>query len=155
MKIKKAKSKKEFEKNFLFIKKIWKELFEIDFDKKIEKQRSDFYNSIILYIEEEWEIISSSQMIKVEKWYKLTNWIILEKEAYILWRIATLEKYRWKWLWTKLINFLLETAKKENIEDFYIPSELWNINYYANFWFETFWKSIKLGNSEYIYMKNI
>jgi len=154
MEIKKAISEKNLENNFLFFKNMWKKEFDIDFDKKIEKQRKEFYNSEIYFIEENWKIISSSQMIKIDKWYKLTNWMIIEKKAYILWRIWTLKEYRWKWFWTELIKFLLEIAKKENIKDFYIPSELGNVKYYSRFWFETFWKSIKLGNSEYIYMKN-
>jgi len=154
MKIQKATTKEEIKNNFLFFKKMWKEMFDIDFDKNYEKQFKTFENAKIYFISENEKIISSSQMMKVEKWYKLTNWIILEKKSYILWRIWTLEKYRWKWLGSKLIKFLLEISKEEKIKDFYIPSELWNTKYYAKFWFETFWKSIKLGNSEYIYMKN-
>ena len=154
MKIQKATTKEEIKNNFLFFKKMWKEMFDIDFDKNYEKQFKAFENAKIYFISENEKIISSSQMMKVEKWYKLTNWIILEKKSYILWRIWTLEKYRGRWLGSKLIKFLLEISKEEKIKDFYIPSELWNTKYYAKFWFETFWKSIKLGNSEYIYMKN-
>ena len=154
MKIQKAITEKDLENNFLFFKKMWKEMFDIDFEKNLEKQRGRFYKSEVYFIKDWDKIITSSQMEKFKIWDKLTNWFILEKEAYILWRIWTLKEYRWKWLGSKLIKFLLEVAEKEKIEDFYIPSELWNIKYYSRFWFKEFWKSVKLGNSEYIYMKN-
>ena len=155
MKIQKAIIEEEIQNNFLFFKKIWKESFNIDFEKNIEKHIKFMKESIIYFISEDEKIISSSQIAVFNKWKSLTNWKLIEETSYVLGRLGTLEEYRWKWLWWKLIKNFIKISKKENIKELYIPSELWNIKYYSRFWFEAFWKSVKLWNSEYIYMKYI
>ena len=155
MKIQKAITEEEIQNNFLFFKKMWKELFNIDFEKNIEKRLESFRNDNVYFISDGEKIISSSQIEVFNKWRSLTNWKLIEETSYVLGRLWTLEEYRWKWLWWKLIKNFIKISKEENIKELYIPSELWNVKYYSRFWFEAFWKSVKLWNSEYIYMKYI
>ena len=138
---------------FSFFKIMWKELFDIDFNNNFEKRKVEFNKSKVYYIKNSKQIKAAAQFIKVSKGYKLSNWIIIDKDAYILWRIWVLEKYRKQWLWTKLINHWIDEIKKEWISIIYIPSEINNIDYYSKFWFTTIWKSGQIWNTIWIYMK--
>ncbi len=146
-------SEKEIEKCFDFFKKMWKELFDVDL-KRERVVKKLLEKSIVYWIYKDEKIISAVQFVKCLKWETLTSWYVVNTNAYILWRIWTLHKFRKKWYWSSLITHWLKEIEKLWIKDFYIPSELSNIEYYQKFWFTEFWKEQILWNTKYIYMKN-
>ena len=154
MNINTAKNRNEYKLCFDFIKKLWKDEFEIDFNLNLKKQYQSFLNSDIYFIEENWKIIAIIQLAKVEKWFKTKDWIIPEKDCYFLWRIWVSKKYRNIWHWSKLINFWIEKIKKGWIKLIYLSSEINNIKYYFIFWFKKVSdEAKKVWNTSAIYMK--
>jgi len=148
-----VKSNNELKRCFSFFKVMWKELFDIDFNKDIDKRKKEFDRSLVYYIGDNIKILAAIQFIKVKKWYVLSNWIEINKDAYILLRIWVLKEYRNKWLWSKLMKYWIQKIYDSWITIIYIPSEINNVNYYSKFWFEVFWKDWPIGNTRWIYMK--
>ena len=155
MKINIATSENEYKECFEFIKKLWKDEFEINFELNLEKQYQSFIKSNIYFIKENSKIISIIQLAKVKKWFKTKEWIIPKKDCYFLWRIWVLNTYRNKWYWTNLINFWLNKIKQEWIKLIYLSSEINNIDYYYKFWFRKISnKERKIWNTSAVYMEN-
>lgn len=154
MEIKKANIEIEYKECFEFIKNIWKDEFEIDFDLNLEKQYQSFIKSDIYFIEEKWKIIAIIQLTKVEKWFKLKDWFIPKNDCYFLWRIWVLKEYRNKWYWSKLIKYWINQIENTWIKTIYTLSEINNINYYSNFWFKKINDNIKnVWNTNGVYME--
>lgn len=116
LKVTKEEEYIEIEKFFL---NIWKEEFEIDASNQINKYKS-FCE--IYYIKNDLEIISAIIAINSKKSVSWKNYI---------WRFATLKKYRWKWLWTKLLNYLLQLYT----DDIILDADEKQVNFYKKFWF--------------------
>lgn len=135
MEIKIAKSETEYKECFKFIKKMWKDEFEIDFELRLEDQYQSFFKSNVYYIKKNWKLVWIIQLAKINKWQKTKDWITPKNDCYFLWRIWVLKEYRNKWYWTKLINYSIKKIKQEWIKLIYLSSEINNINYYSKFWF--------------------
>ena len=154
MKINIATSERQYKECFEFIKNLWKDEFEIDFELNLEKQYQSFIKSNIYFIKENSKIIALIQLAKVKKWYKTKDWITPKEDCYFLWRIWVSKDFRTKWYWTELIKFWIEKIKKEWIKLIYLSSEINNINYYSKFWFKKISdKERKVWNTSAIYMK--
>lgn len=154
MKIIKVTSQEQRDKCFDFFQKMWKELFSLDWSDIIEQKKREFTSSEISYIKTDDQIVSVIQYFECKQWRKLTNWYEPKTDHYILWRIWTLESYRGRWYWTQLIKNWLEEINPNWTKQIYIPSELWNLEYYRKFWFTEFWNKVDKWNTQYMYMKN-
>lgn len=154
MQISIAKEITEFKECFNFIKTLWKDEFEIDFNLDLENKYQDFLNSNIYFIREKWIIIAIIQLFKIKKWYKTKDWITPKEDCYFLGRIWISKEYRNMWYWSKLINFWIKEVKKEWIKLIYLSSAINNIDYYSKFWFQKIWNKIKKAwNTSAIHMK--
>lgn len=136
MEIKIANSEVEYKECFEFIKKMWKQEFDINFELRLEEQYQSFLKSNVYYIKENCKLIWIIQLAKVKKWQKTKDWIIPKEDCYFLWRLWILKSFRKKWYWSKLINYSIEKIKQEWIKLIYLSSEINNIDYYFKFWFE-------------------
>lgn len=136
MEIKIANKETEYKECFEFIKKMWKDEFEINFEIRLEEQYKSFLKSNIYYVKENWKIIWIIQLAKIKKWFKTKDWIIPKEDCYFLWRIWILKDFRKKWYWSKLINYSIEKIKQEWIKLIYLSSEINKIDYYSKFWFK-------------------
>ena len=154
MKITTVHSQSEIDQCFDFLKAIWKEEFEIDWNLELEEKKKEFLISELSYIKSDNKIVSVVQFFKYNKGRPLTSGYVPENDYSILWRVWTLKEYRWRWFWTALIKQWFEQINNPPHTDIYIPSELWNLEYYRKFWFTEFWDKVDKWNAQYIYMKN-
>lgn len=151
MKIYIAKNNLEYKYCFEFIKNMWLEEFDINFEEYLEQRYKKFLESDIYYIKENWKIIA---VIQLKKWFNFENWVNFEKNNYFIWRLWVDKKFRKKWYWTELINFWINKIKNTKIKTIYIWAEINNINYYSKFGFKKLSnKQKKAWNTSLVYME--
>lgn len=127
MQIHQVTTDEEYQKIDDFFSKMWMELFEIDCKNQIDK-----YKFCDIYFFEENSQIISAIIYNYKKWEK--NYI---------WRFWTLAKHRGKWLWTKLIQHVLE--KYEG--DLFLDADEKQVSFYEHIGFQKTGESREVGNT--------
>lgn len=136
MKIIQAENLSDFLKINNFFWEIWKEEFDIDiFDRIYEYKKQ-----IIYFIEKDWIIISA------------ITCNLIDTDSYIR-RFATNKNNRWTWIWTTLLNELIENLKRKWIKKIFVTSEIKRTNFYEKFSFIKFWIIKNVWNTQVIEMK--
>lgn len=136
MKIIQAKNLSDFLKINDFFWKIWKEEFNIDIFDKID----EYKKQIIYFIEKDWIIISA------------ITCKLIDTDSYIR-RFATNKNNRWIWIWTILLNELIENLKWKWIKKIFVTSEIKRISFYEKFSFIKFWIIKNVWNTQVVEMK--
>lgn len=131
MKIQEIKTNDSLIKIDDFFTKMWWGLFDIHLENQIQYyKKCDIY-----YFEENWEIISSIIYAKKDNF----NYIR---------RFGTLNNHQWKWLWSKLLNYVLEKYSW----DFHLTADKNKVEYYKKFWFIETWEKKLIWNEYAIKM---
>lgn len=131
MKIIKASTEKDFKELNIFFWEMWKEEFNLELENQI-----DIYKRCDIYFIKEYEINISAIIYSTYEWKNN------------IWRFGTLEKYRWNWYGSKLLNYILN----KYTWDFYLSSDINQVKYYEKFWFKNTWEKRKVWNTYWINM---
>lgn len=136
MKIIQAENLSDFLKINDFFGKMWKEEFDIDIFDKID----EYKKQIIYFIKKDWVIISA------------ITCNLIDTDSYIR-RFATNKNNRWTWIWTTLLNELIENLKRKWIKKIFVTSEIKRTSFYEKFSFIKFWIIKNVWNTQVIEMK--
>jgi len=136
MKIIQAEKISDFSKINDFFWEIWKEEFDIDIFDRID----EYKKQIVYFIEKDWIIISA------------ITCNLIDTDSYIR-RFATNKNNRWTWIWTILLNELIENLKRKWIKKIFVSSEIKRSNFYEKFSFIKFWIIKNIWNTQVVEMK--
>ena len=131
MKIQEVKTNNSLIKIDNFFTKMWWDLFDIHLENQIQYyKKCDIY-----YFAENWEILSAIIYVKKDNF----NYIR---------RFGTLSNHQWKWLWSKLLNYVLGKYSW----DFHLTADKNKVEYYKKFWFIETWEKKLIWNEYAIKM---
>lgn len=135
MKILKASTEKEFQEITQFFWKMWKEEFNLDRFDKIDQ-----YKQWTVFFIRDNDIIVSAINIRH-----------LENINHIG-RFWTLNEFRWKWYWWKLMKYTLEYSKNNWIKEVNLEADFKRTTLYEKYWFQQIWEKIAVWNTYWIKM---
>lgn len=131
MKILQASTETDFQELNIFFWNMWKEEFNLELENQTE-----FYKKTDIYFIRDSEIIISAIIYSTYEWKNN------------IWRFGTLEKNRWKWYGSELLKYVLSKYSW----NFYLSSDINQVNYYEKFWFINTWEKRKVWNTYWIKM---